>query len=142
MRVKTMCGEFSGGTTASTMNGPKEAATNPNLREGAILQKFVLPKPGEGPTPDAQRTGFFDLRFLGLTAEGRRVRAKGTDDRDPGYGPTGKMLGQAAACFDRDVDKAAKPGGFWTPAAIFGDRLISRLTMRSGLSFELDERSA
>jgi hypothetical protein len=28
-----------------------------------------------------------------------------------------------------------------TPARIFGERLISRLTMRSGLSFELDERS-
>ena len=47
------------------------------------------------------------------------------------------MLGQAAACLALDVDKIAKPGGFWTPATIFGDRLIQRLTARSGLTFDL-----
>jgi len=47
------------------------------------------------------------------------------------------MLGQAAACLALDVDKAATPGGFWTPARIFGDRLIQRLTAHSGLSFEM-----
>jgi len=104
----------------------------------ALLEKFVLPKPGEGPSPEAQRTGFFDLRFLGTTASGQRIRTKVTGDRDPGYGSTGKMLGQAAACLALDVAKAAAPGGFWTPAAIFGDRLIARLTARAGLSFSLD----
>jgi short subunit dehydrogenase-like uncharacterized protein len=105
----------------------------------AVLEKFVLPKPGAGPSPEAQRTGLFDLRFLGVTADGKRLRTKVTGDRDPGYGSTGKMLGQAAACLALDVDKAATPGGFWTPAAIFGDRLIQRLTARSGLSFELEQ---
>jgi short subunit dehydrogenase-like uncharacterized protein len=47
------------------------------------------------------------------------------------------MLGQAAACLALDVDKTAVCGGFWTPATIFGDRLIERLTARSGLTFEL-----
>jgi short subunit dehydrogenase-like uncharacterized protein len=107
-----------------------------------ILQKFMLPKPGEGPSPEAQRNGLFDLRFLGTTADGRRLRARVTGDRDPGYGSTGKMLGQAAACLALDIDKAAKPGGFWTPAAIFGDRLIERLTMRAGLNFELETATA
>jgi len=103
----------------------------------AALERFVLPKPGEGPSPDVQRKGFFDLRFFGTTAEGRQIRTKVTGDRDPGYGSTGKMLGQAAACLALDVDKAATPGGFWTPATIFGDRLIERLTAHSGLTFEL-----
>ena len=104
-----------------------------------ILENGVLPpKPGEGPSPEAQRNGLFDLRFLGITADGRRLRARVTGDRDPGYGSTGKMLGQAAACLALDIDKAAKPGGFWTPAAIFGDRLIARLTARSGLTFETE----
>jgi short subunit dehydrogenase-like uncharacterized protein len=62
---------------------------------------------------------WFDLRFLGTTADGRQLRTKVTGDRDPGYGSTGKMLGQAAACLALDVDKAATPGGFWTPARIF-----------------------
>jgi short subunit dehydrogenase-like uncharacterized protein len=103
----------------------------------AALERFVLPKPGEGPSPEAQRRGFFDLRFLGTTADGRHIRTKVTGDRDPGYGSTGKMLGQAAACLALDLDKAAAPGGFWTPATIFGDRLIQRLTARSGLTFDL-----
>ena len=103
----------------------------------AVLERFVLPKPGEGPSPEAQRKGFFDLRFLGTTADGRQIRTKVTGDRDPGYGSTGKMLGQAAACLALDVDKAATPGGFWTPATIFGDRLIQRLGDHSGLTFEL-----
>ena len=103
----------------------------------AALVRFVLPKPGEGPSPEAQRTGFFDLRFLGTTADGRQIRIKVAGDRDPGYGSTGKMLGQAAACLALDIAKAATPGGFWTPATIFGDRLIKRLTARSGVTFDL-----
>jgi len=31
----------------------------------AALERFVLPKPGQGPSPEAQRKGFFDLRFVG-----------------------------------------------------------------------------
>jgi short subunit dehydrogenase-like uncharacterized protein len=103
----------------------------------AALERFVLPKPGAGPSPEAQRKGFFDLRFLGTTVDGRQIRTKVTGDRDPGYGSTGKMLGQATACLALDIDKAATAGGFWTPATIFGDRLIERLSDRSGLTFEL-----
>jgi len=101
-----------------------------------LLERLVLPKPGEGPSAQAQRTGFFDLRFLGTTADGRRLRTKVTGDRDPGYGSTGKMLGQAAACLALDIEKGAAPGGFWTPATIFGDRLLQRLRAHAGLAFE------
>jgi short subunit dehydrogenase-like uncharacterized protein len=111
------------------------AAAIPPAR--AVLERFVLPKSGEGPSPEEQRSGSFDLRFLGTTADGRQLRAMVTGDRDPGYGSTGKMLGQAAACLALDIHKSMVPGGFWTPASIFGDRLIQRLTARSGLSFEI-----
>jgi short subunit dehydrogenase-like uncharacterized protein len=47
------------------------------------------------------------------------------------------MLGQAAACLALDVAKDERPGGFWTPATIFGGRLIERLTKHSGLTFEV-----
>ena len=103
------------------------------------LERFVLPAPGEGPSPEAQASGFFDLRFQGETADGRSLRAKVTGDRDPGYGSTAKMLGQAAACLAQDVGKDDKPGGFWTPATIFGDRLVERLEADAGLTFEVLE---
>ena len=102
-----------------------------------LLERFVLPAPGEGPSPKDQARGFFDLRFHGTTADGRTLRSKVTGDRDPGYGSTGKMLGQAAACLALDIDKATTPGGFWTPATIFGDRLIERLRADAGLTFEV-----
>ena len=103
------------------------------------LLKRVLPAPGEGPSPEAQRGGFFDLRFFGTDEHGHALRAKVTGDADPGYGSTGKMLGQAAACLALETPKAEKPGGFWTPAALLGDRLIARLKAHAGLSFELLE---
>ena len=100
-----------------------------------VLERF-LPGPGEGPSAEEQRNGFFDIRILGRT-EGHTLQVKVTGDRDPGYGSTGKMLGQAGACLALDTPKANTPGGFWTPATIFGDRLIERLTRYSGLRFEL-----
>jgi short subunit dehydrogenase-like uncharacterized protein len=101
------------------------------------LERFVLPAPGEGPSAEAQKSGFFDLRFIGRTVDGRSIRTRVTGDRDPGYGSTAKMLGQAGACLAQDLDNSGVKGGFWTPATIFGDRLIARLIKHSGLTFEV-----
>ncbi|MHB8720199.1 MAG: saccharopine dehydrogenase family protein [Steroidobacteraceae bacterium] len=128
-------GRFAASAMAAGLSGFMLAAAIRPAR--AALERFVLPKPGEGPSPEAQRAGSFDLRFLGTSADGRQIRTKVTGDRDPGYGSTAKMLGQAAACLALDIDKVATPGGFWTPATIFGDRLIQRLTAHSGLTFDL-----
>ena len=106
-----------------------------------VMENFLLPKPGEGPSPEAQLKGRFDLRFVGRTAKGEMLRTKVTGDRDPGYGSTAKMLGQAAASIALDHhskgNKSGRPGGFWTPATIFDERLIERLTRHSGLAFEV-----
>ena len=101
------------------------------------LQRFVLPGPGEGPSAEQQRNGFFDLRFLGKTADGRTLRVKVTGDRDPGYGSTAKMLGQAGACLALDLADSGRKGGFWTPATMFGERLVERLVAHAGITFEV-----
>ena len=103
----------------------------------SLLEKHVLPAPGEGPSPDEQLNGGFDLRFHGRTKAGDILRTRVTGDRDPGYGSTAKMLGQAAACLASDISKQQAPGGFWTPAAIFGDRIVERLRAHAGLTFEV-----
>ncbi len=100
-----------------------------------LLESFVLPKPGEGPTEKAQLEGGFDIVFLGSTAQGENIRCRVTGDRDPGYGSTAKMLSQASACLAKDVPDTVA-GGFWTPATILGDRLIDRLKAHAGLAFE------
>jgi len=104
-----------------------------------VLERFVVPKPGEGPSPEAQEKGFFDIRLFGKTAAGQTLRVKVTGDRDPGYGSTAKMLGQAGACLALDIAKQDKEGGFWTPSTILGDKLLDRLQQHAGLTFEVIE---
>ena len=96
----------------------------------------VIPKPGEGPSEAKQQAGYFDLRFVGRTADGREIRTKVTGDADPGYGSTAKMLGESAVAF-LDVDPADVGGGFWTPASAFGDALIERLEAHAGVRFDV-----
>jgi short subunit dehydrogenase-like uncharacterized protein len=103
----------------------------------SLLEKHVLPAPGEGPSPAAQLKGGYDLRFHGRTEQGNVLRTRVTGDRDPGYGSTAKILGQAAACLAGDIAKEQVAGGFWTPAAIFGDRIVERLQAHAGLTFEV-----
>ncbi|WRH76375.1 MAG: saccharopine dehydrogenase NADP-binding domain-containing protein [Sphingobium sp.] len=100
-----------------------------------LLETAVLPKPGEGPSEEAQLKGGFDLIFRGSTAKGETIGCRVTGDRDPGYGSTAKMLAQAATCLAKDVpDDVA--GGFWTPATLLGDKLVERLKAHAGLTFE------
>jgi short subunit dehydrogenase-like uncharacterized protein len=104
-----------------------------------LLEHTILPAPGEGPGPELQRTGFFDLRFVGRTRDGRGLRCKVAGEGDPGYSSTARMLGEAAACLAMDVTRDERKGGSWTPATIFDERLIARLQRYAGLSFELIE---
>lgn len=102
-----------------------------------LLEKYVLPKPGEGPSPEAQENGYYDIRFYGTTKDGQKISAKVTGDRDPGYGSTAKMLGESALCLLRDVDRGQTGGGIFTPAYAMGDALIERLVKNAGLTFEI-----
>ena len=99
----------------------------------------VLPEPGEGPSPEAQEAGFYDIRFFGTTAGGDSIATKVTGDRDPGYGSTAKMLAESATTLlaTNRGEKTGTPGGFWTPATAMGDRLIEALERDAGLTFEV-----
>jgi short subunit dehydrogenase-like uncharacterized protein len=105
---------------------------------GRKLLGMILPEPGEGPSPDAQETGFFDVRLYGSTDDGHTIVTKVTGDRDPGYGSTAKMLAEAALAL-LDVPGSTTPGGFWTPATAFGDVLIERLIRHAGMTFDVLE---
>lgn len=100
------------------------------------LLRRVLPDPGEGPSPEAQESGFFDVRLFGRTSADDRIVTRVTGDRDPGYGSTAKMLAEAGLAF-LDVPRDRVSGGFWTPATAFGDLLVERLTAHAGLTFDV-----
>ncbi|KEI71443.1 saccharopine dehydrogenase family protein [Endozoicomonas elysicola] len=106
-----------------------------------FMERFVLPKPGEGPSPKAQKAGFYDIRFLGKTADGQEIRTRVVGQGDPGYSSTARMLGQVAAGLALDFhdhqQKQGKSGGFWTTSTLFGDRLIERLEKDADITFEV-----
>jgi len=105
----------------------------------ALLRRFALPKPGEGPNQQQRETGRYEVLFFGATADGRKLTASVTGDRDPGYGSTSKMIAEAALCLVRDIDRTATPGGVWTPGAAMGMPLVERLRERAGLTFTVVE---
>jgi short subunit dehydrogenase-like uncharacterized protein len=104
-----------------------------------LMEKTILPAPGEGPNEAAQKSGSWDFRFIGRTADGRDLKAKVTGEGDPGYGSTARMLGEAAACLALDISKADVAGGFWTPSTAMGEALRTHLTRHAGVRFELLE---
>ncbi len=101
----------------------------------SLLQK-VLPKPGEGPSPEMVENGYFTVELMAkhsdLPDAGVRLRVSGKGD--PGYGSTSKMLSETAACLAQDdIDVG---GGFWTTASALGNKLVKRLEASAEMSFE------
>jgi len=94
------------------------------------------PKPGEGPSKAEREAGFYDILFIGIAEDGRKVKVAVKGDRDPGYGSTSKMLAEAAICLVKDAPDV--PGGVWTPGAAMRSKLIDRLQDNAGLTFTVE----
>ena len=94
------------------------------------------PKPGEGPTKEQRENGYYDLLFLGETADGDTATLCVKGDKDPGYGSTSKMIAESALCLAQD--KITGGGGVWTPGALMGKKLVKRLEDKAGLSFTVE----
>jgi len=94
------------------------------------------PKPGDGPSKAEREAGFYDVLFIGLAEDGRKVKVSVKGDRDPGYGSTSKMLAEAAICLVKDAPDV--PGGVWTPGAAMRSKLIDRLQENAGLTFTVE----
>jgi len=74
--------------------------------------------------------------FIGLGEGDEQMRVAVTGDKDPGYGCTSKMIGEAAICLINEATDA--PGGVWTPGAAMGMKLIERLRANAGMTFEVE----
>jgi short subunit dehydrogenase-like uncharacterized protein len=107
----------------------------------ALLRRYALPKPGQGPSKQERESGSYEVLYVGDMGENpgdaRTLRASVSGDKDPGYGSTSKMISEAALCL-KDIPRATTPGGIWTPAAAMGEALIARLQEKAGLRFGLE----
>lgn len=94
----------------------------------ALLQRFVLPAPGEGPSEQEREAGSFEMRLHACaTVDGDEEEIFGRVEghKDPGYGGTAIMLGESARCLA--LDPVGSDGGVLTPAVAMGDALLTRL---------------
>ena len=106
-----------------------------------LLQRKVLPKPGEGPSREEREAGFFNTHLIakGYDEKGQpvRLRALVKGNKDPGYGATAKMLSESALCLALDGASLECGSGVLTPAACMGMTLVERLR-RAGMVFHID----
>mmetsp|Transcript_28000 Transcript_28000/g.70283 ORF Transcript_28000/g.70283 Transcript_28000/m.70283 type:complete len:409 (-) Transcript_28000:97-1323(-) len=109
----------------------------------ALLQRLVLPKPGEGPSKAQRDSGSFHVVVVGQS-----IPPKGTPStsvmgavhgiKDPGYGETAKMLAESGMCLALDRAKTPKVAGVLTPASSMGEVLIQRLRA-AGMTFAITQ---
>ncbi|WP_141277295.1 saccharopine dehydrogenase family protein [Pseudonocardia hydrocarbonoxydans] len=90
----------------------------------AVLDR-VLPKPGEGPSPQARAAGWFRMDIEAGTESGRRYHARVAGKGDPGYAATAVMLGESGLCLA--LDDLPDRAGSLTPASAMGSALVERL---------------
>ena len=104
-----------------------------------LLQRFVLPKPGEGPTREQREQGYFRTRLVGKGRDRdgveRTLRALVEGTNDPGYGETAKMLAESAVLL-AEQSPGEPAGGVLTPAAALGMDLVERLRA-AGMVFDV-----
>ena len=99
-----------------------------------ILKKTILPKPGEGPSPQTRKKGYFKLELAGL-GEDKILRVRVSCKSDPGYSGTALMIAESAVCLALDEELLPQNFGILTPASAMGETLINRLK-KAGMEFE------
>jgi short subunit dehydrogenase-like uncharacterized protein len=112
---------------------------NPRTRP---LVDRLAPSPGEGPSEEARRSGWFQMKIRTSTETGARYLATVAAQGDPGYAATTVMLGQSALCLALDGDRLPAAAGVLTPSTAMGTALVDRLRAQgftlsvAGLSVE------
>ena len=121
---KGVGGFLSAAALAGGLGAFVAAAAVPPVRK--LMQKTILPAPGQGPTAEAIANGFFEIELVGRTEGGAETRVRVKGHRDPGYGATACMLAESALCLAQDAP-AGLQGGVLTPASALSSALMQRL---------------
>jgi short subunit dehydrogenase-like uncharacterized protein len=95
----------------------------------------VLPKPGEGPSPEERAAGRFRMEIHGHGLDGNRYLATVAAEGDPGYAATSLMLAEAVLLLASGDPELPERAGVLTPATGLGLPMIDRLRA-AGMTFE------
>lgn len=95
----------------------------------ALLKRYVLTPPGEGPDMKAmEEKHFLQVSGEGIGQGGTRVEAILYFPGDPGCMETVRMMMEAALCLTQETSSLPqRDGGFWTPSTALGDPLLRRI---------------
>ncbi len=96
----------------------------------------VLPKQGEGPSPEDRESGRFRMEIHGTAVDGSRYVATVAAQGDPGYAATSLMLAEAALLAASGDPGLPDRAGVLTPATGLGMPLVERLRA-AGMTFEV-----
>lgn len=91
-------------------------------------------RPGEGPDAALRHSGGYQLLFVGLLEDGRRIGVTVEGVGDPGYRSTSRIVAETMLSLLKDGVNL--PGGMWTAGAALGTALQRRLELNAGLSFK------
>jgi short subunit dehydrogenase-like uncharacterized protein len=97
----------------------------------------ALPSPGDGPSEEARRRGYFRIEIHARTSSGARYLARVAAQGDPGYAATAMMMGEAALCLALDRDRLPPRAGILTPAAAMDGALVERLRA-AGMTLDIE----
>lgn len=110
------------------------------LKPTRMVLDRVLPDPGDGPSEEARRKGFFRMEIHTKTTSGARYVATVAMQGDPGYAATSVMMGEAALCLALDRGELPERAGVLTPASAMDGALVERLRA-AGATLEVEKRS-
>jgi len=99
-----------------------------NPISGTFLRKFVLPKPGQGPSKKAMEKGYLCVHGVGTGSKGNVAESAMYFPYDVGYRETARILVESGLCLALDRGKLpVQVGGFYTPSTGMGNALLDRL---------------
>jgi len=103
-----------------------------------LLQKFVLPKPGQGPPRNVmENKHFLAISAQGTGSLGTKVESVMYFPRDAGYMDTARMVAESGLVLAMDATMLTREGGFFTSSTGgMGNVLLDRLC-RTGTHFAL-----
>lgn len=101
-----------------------------------FLRKFILPKPGEGPSEQDQKDYFLRVIGYGEGTKGSTVKSTLYFPNDPGYVDTARMLVESGLCLALEDSTQKIPGGYHTTASGCGKVLMKRL-VETGCTFDI-----
>jgi short subunit dehydrogenase-like uncharacterized protein len=109
------------------------------LRQRALGRKLldrVMPKPGEGPSEEQRRTGFYKGRMIGRTESGKKWTVRLFGAGDPGYSATARILGECALALA--FDELPPRFGVLTPATALVPAILPRLRQHQ-VTFDVEQ---